>query len=242
MLEGLYSAAAGLTAQSEQLNAIGNDIANVSTSGYQAERMAFADLLYNPVDEAGTETTVGAGARAQVIGRSETQGSIVPTNDPLDVAIEGQGYLQVSLPGGGTALTRNGALQIDAEGSLTDSFGNRVQPPVKIPAGISESDLAIASDGTVSAGDRTLGRIELVTVPAPGHLLDVGDGLLASNAASGEPRAAAAHLQQGALEQSNVDLGREMALMATTERAFQLDSSAIQTESQMMSFANELRT
>ncbi len=100
MLEGLYSAAAGMSAQQEQLDAISNDLANISTTGYQSERVAFSDLLYNAVDEAGTESSIGAGASAQVIGRSQAQGPIQETGDPLDLAIEGEGYFQVKGPGG----------------------------------------------------------------------------------------------------------------------------------------------
>ncbi len=242
VLEGLYSAAAGMAAQSEQLNAIGNDLANASTSGYQAERVAFSDLLYNPVEEAGTVSSVGAGAGARLIGRSEAQGAIKTTGDPLDLAIEGQGYFQVTLAGGKTALTRNGSFGVDAEGAITDGEGNLLDPPVKIPSGVAESEVKIASDGTVSARGRTLGRIQLVTVASPAHLLAAANGSLEANAASGEAKpATSARLQQGALEESNVDLGREMTLMVTTERAFQMDSTAIQTESQMMLIANQLR-
>ncbi len=100
MLEGLYSAAAGMSAQQEQLDAISNDLANASTTGYQSERVAFKDLLYNAVDEAGTESSIGAGASAQVIGRSQSQGPIQETGDPLDLAIEGEGYFQVKSSGG----------------------------------------------------------------------------------------------------------------------------------------------
>ncbi len=242
MLAGLYSAAAGMAAQTDQLNAIGNDLANASTSGYQAQRVAFSDLLYNPVEEAGTVTSVGAGASAQVIGRSEAQGSIKQTGNQLDLAIEGDGYFRVTLPDGQAALTRNGAFSLDAQGSITDGEGNLLDPPLKIPAGVPQSAIKIGTDGTVTANGHTVGRIELVSVPAPQHLLPAGSGMLAANAASGATRAATgARVHQGALEESNVNVGREMTDLVTTERAFQMNSSAIQTESQMMSIANQLR-
>jgi flagellar basal-body rod protein FlgG len=242
MLEGLYSAAAGMSAQQEQLSAIGNDLANLSTSGYQSERVAFSDLLYNPVELAGTSTSVGAGASARVIGASQAQGAIKQTGNPLDVAIEGAGYMQVTLPGGTVALTRNGALGLNAARTLTTAEGDRLAPPITIPAGIPVSAIAIGRDGTVTAEGKTLGQIKLVTVPSPQHLLAAGNGMLSITAASGAARAAgAAQLHQGALEESNVDVAREMALMVTTERSFQMTSSAIQTEGQMMTIANELR-
>jgi flagellar basal-body rod protein FlgG len=242
MLEGLYSAAAGMAAQQEQLNAIGNDLANVSTDGYQSERVAFSDLLYNAVDMGGTETTAGSGAEAQVIGRSQSQGPVQETGNPLDLAIEGEGYFQLKRPDGSTALTRGGAFGVDASGTITNAEGNRLEPLIKLPAGVSASDVKVAPDGTVTAGSSTLGQIKLVTVTSPDHMLANGAGELTPNAASGSPfPASAAKLHQGALEQSNVDMAKEMGMMVATQRNFQLASSAIQDESQMMSIANQLR-
>ncbi len=128
MLEGLYSAAAGMAAQQEQLNAIGNDLANLSTSGYKSERVAFSDLLYNKVDIAGTESTDGSGASASVIGRSQAQGSIQETGDPLDLAIEGPGFFQVRTADGATALTRDGNFGVDASGSSSTPRATACSP------------------------------------------------------------------------------------------------------------------
>jgi flagellar basal-body rod protein FlgG len=243
MLEGLYSAAAGMAAQQQQLDAISNDLANLSTSGYKAERVAFSDLLYNPVEEAGTATTAGAGSSSQVIGRNETQGPVKQTGRPLDLAIEGDGYFQVTLPSGKSALTRNGALAVDGSGSIVTGEGDRLVPPIKLPAGVSASDLQIATDGTVSTGTTKLGQIQLVTVDSPDHLLADGSGQLTPTTESGAPHAAStARVHQGELEESNVDMAKEMALMITTQRNFQMTSTAIQNESQMMSIANQLRT
>jgi flagellar basal-body rod protein FlgG len=242
MLEGLYSAAAGMSAQQQQLDAIGNDLANLSTTGYKAERMAFGDLLYNTVSVAGTDTTAGAGARSQLLGRSAAQGAIRETGDPLDLAIEGEGYFQITLPSGQTALTRDGAFAVDASGTLVNGQGARLTPPIKLPGGVSPHEVRIAPDGAVTAGARKLGQIQLVTVPAPDRLLAQGPGGLLPTGESGAPQpASAARIHQGALEESNVDMGREMASMISTQRNYQLASSAIQTESQMMSIANQLR-
>ncbi len=243
MLEGLYSAAAGMSAQQEQLDAISNDLANLSTTGYKSERVAFSDLLYNTINVAGTSTSDGAGASARVIGRSESQGSLQETGDPLDLAIEGEGFFQVTLPNGQLALTRNGTFGVDASGSIVTSQGDRLAPPIKLPAGVSPSEVSIAPDGTVTAGKHALGKIKLVTVTSPEHLLADGSGELIPSAASGKPHAATnAVIRQGALESSNVNIASDMALMATTQRNYQLTSTAIQTESQMMSIANQLRT
>jgi flagellar basal-body rod protein FlgG len=244
MLEGLYSAAAGMSAQQEQLDAVSNDLANISTTGYQSERVAFSDLLYNAVDEAGTESSIGAGARAQVIGRSHAQGPIQETGDPLDLAIEGEGYFQVKSSGGQPALTRDGSFGVDADGTIVDAEGNSLEPPIKLPPGVAPGEVKIGTDGSVTAGKRTLGQIKLFTVPAPDQLLAGGGGTLTPTTASGaiQPVAGdAAKIHQGVLEGSNVDMSKEMALMVSTQRAYQMSSSAIQTESQMMSIANQLR-
>jgi flagellar basal-body rod protein FlgG len=241
MLEGLYSAAAGMAAQQTQLDAISNDLANLSTDGYKSERVAFSDLLYNDVDIAGTDTTTGAGAKAEVVGRNEAQGSIDDTGSPLDIAIEGDGYLQVTRSDGQHALTRDGALSVGADGSLSSSDGDRLYPPIKLPAGVKAEEISISSDGTVSAHGKKLGQIKLVTVTAPQHLLSEGSSLLVATKQSGAVHAAKGQIRQGALEESNVDIGNDMAAMVATERSYQLASTAIQTESQMMTIANQLR-
>jgi flagellar basal-body rod protein FlgG len=241
MLEGLYSAAAGMSAQQEQLNAIGNDLANLSTSGYKSERVAFSDLLYDPVNMAGTVTTAGDGAKATLIGRGETQGAITETGNPLDLAIEGSGYFEVKRPNGQTVLTRNGNFGVDATGTIVNQEGNRLTPPIKLPPGVSPSEVSISTDGAVTIGTRTLGQIKLVSVTAPEHMLADGSSDLIPTTASGAPHPATGRIHQGALEASNVNMAGEMALMVSTQRAFQMNSTSIQTDSQMMSIANQLR-
>jgi flagellar basal-body rod protein FlgG len=231
-----------MAAQQEQLDAISNDLANLSTSGYKSERVAFSDLLYNPIKVAGTETTAGAGASAKVIGRSEAQGSIQETGNPLDLAIEGEGYFEVTRANGQKALTRDGTFGVDANGSIVNSEGNQLSPPIKLPAGVAASEVSIGPDGTVTAGTRKLGQIKLVTVTSPEHLLADGGGEFTPTANSGGPHPATGKVRQGALEASNVNIASEMALMVSTQRDYQLTSTAIQDESQMMSIANQLRT
>ncbi len=121
MLEGLYSAAAGMEAQQEQLDALSNDISNMSTPGYQATRVGFHDLLYSSAGVGGSGTTVatGAGSAADIIGRSQVEGALQPTGRALDVAVVGEGYIEVRRPDGTMGLTRNGALQVDGQGRLT---------------------------------------------------------------------------------------------------------------------------
>jgi flagellar basal-body rod protein FlgG len=239
----MYAAASGMDAQQQQLDAIGNDLANGSTTGYKSERVGFRDLLYNEINEAGTSTTAGAGAAAEVMGRNQSQGAIQTTGDPLDLAIEGNGYFTVKRADGTIALTRDGSFETDATGQLVTAEGDIVQPPITVPKGISPSNLSIGPDGTVTAGTKQLGKIGLVTVPAPDKLLADGGSLFSVTASSGPTSAASgASIHQGALEGSNVDVATEMVRMVTTQRSYQLESSAIQTESQMLSIANELRS
>ncbi len=243
MLEGLYAAAAGMAAQQEQLNAVSNDLANVNTDGYKAERVGFQDLLYNQVNQAGTTTTVGAGAAAHVIGRDEAQGALQQTGQPLDLAIQGEGYFQLKTPSGQTALTRDGAFTVDGQGHIVSSDGSLLEPPITLPAKVSPGEVHIASDGTVTAGKQTLGQIKLVTVPAPEHLLANGLGGFTTTPASGTPTAlSGGSMQQGALEGSNVDMASEMVSMLGAQRSYQLASSAIQTQNQMLGIANQLRS
>jgi flagellar basal-body rod protein FlgG len=245
MVEGLYSAAAGMEAQQQQLDAIANDLSNMSTPGYQSEKVGFQDLLYTPEGASNGSPNVssGTGASASVIGRSQLQGAIQQTGQPLDVAIAGPGYLEVRRPDGTIGLTRNGTLQLNAQGQLTTTLGMPVQPPITVPRGTNPSDVHIGPDGSVSVGSRTLGRISIVTVPAPDRLLGDGGSVYSVTAASGATRpATGATLQQGALEASNVDVAREMAEMVTAQRSYDLASRAVQYQDQLMQIANQLRS
>lgn len=244
MFEGMYAAASGMAAQQQQLDAIGSDLANSSTTGYKSERVGFRDLLYNQLDVAGTSTATGAGAAAEVIGRNQSEGAIQSTGNPLDLAIEGNGYFTVRRPDGSVALTRDGAFELDAKGRITTAEGDLLDPPITLPAGVSPGDVTIGPDGTVTGPKgRALGRIALVTVASPDHLLADGASLFSATAASGPMRPLRGTvIHQGALESSNVDVGSEMVQMMSAQRSYQLESTAIQTEDQMLSIANQLRS
>lgn len=241
MLAGLYASASGMSAQQQQLDAISNNIANVSTNGYHAEQVAFDDLLYNGIKEAGTETRAGAGAEARMIGSSEAAGALRQTGQPLDLALNGPGYFEVKQAGGKTVLTRDGSFATDANGRLVNAEGGLVQPPITLPKGVSPQQVTIAPNGVVRAGARTLGKIAIVEVAAPNGLLAAGGGQFTSTAASGPPRPAkGTTVIQGSLEGSNVDLGNEMASMMSSERTYAMNSTAVQVQGQMMSIANQL--
>jgi flagellar basal-body rod protein FlgG len=238
MLNGLYSAAAGMAAQQERMDVLANDIANVNTTGYKSARIGFRELILN--SEGGVR--VGAGAALVSLGRSQAQGALVESGDPLNVAIDGPGFFQVRRSDGSLGLTRSGDFRLDQDGSLVTASGDRLVPPVVVPRGVSPSDISISAQGVVSAGGRRLGQLVVCDVPARAGLLPAGDGILLPTAASGAPRALqSAGLRQGFVEGSNVDLGTAMTSVIDAQRNFQLDSRVIQTQDQLMEIANGIR-
>ena len=241
MLEGLYSAASGMEAQQQQFDAISNDIANVDTPGYQSTMVGFHDLLYSNGSYGSTVPT-GAGSAAQILGHDQSQGAIDQTGQPLDVAVQGEGFIEVRRYDGSIGLTRNGHLELNAKRQLTNQRGMLVQPPITIPAGVRTDQVTIAADGTVAAAGKKVGKISLVTVPAPNGLVADGDSVFTATAASGAIKTAKnTTLQQGALEGSNVDMGAEMAKMMTAQKQYQMSSEAVQYQQQMLTIANQIK-
>jgi flagellar basal-body rod protein FlgG len=243
MLEGLYSAASGLMAQQLRLDTVASDIANVNTVGYKRVRVSFHDLAYQaPAQGGGRGIETGSGAAAQVMGRSFAQGALRRSDNPLDLGIEGPGFLRVRTAAGQEALTRDGALKLSAEGELVTATGLRLVPPVTLPRGTQAEDVRIGRTGQVTtAAGRELGRIELVDVPAPDGLIAAGDNLYLPSAASGAVRGASGALVQGTLEQSNVDLADAMVDMMNAQKSFALASQAVRTQDQAMEIANGLK-
>ena len=238
MLNGLYSAAAGLIAQQTRMDALVNDISNVNTTGYKQLRLGFRDLVYNV--ESGMR--VGAGAALVDGGREFQPGAFQQSDNPLSVAIAGPGFFQVRMADGRTALTRSGDFRVDASGAIVTGTGERLIPPITVPRNTPSDTISIAADGTVKAGTETVGRIRLVNVASPDRLQPVGNSLFVPTAQSGAPRAAVgATMQQGFLEASNVDLAGAMVNVIDAQRSFQFDSKVIQTQDQLMQIANEIR-
>jgi flagellar basal-body rod protein FlgG len=244
MLQGLYAAASGMEAQQTQLNGISNDLSNADTPGYQSVDVGFEDLLYSSGGvSSGSQVATGAGAGASIVGRDTTEGALTDTGRPLDVGIEGNAYLQVRLPNGQTALTRDGALQTNNKGQLTDSSGDPLVPTVTIPTGTDPANVKITPNGTVSLAGQTLGKITLMTVPASGQLLAGGNSTFTVTAASGAAKPdTTASLHQGYLEGSNVDMAKAMAGMMNAQQSYDMDSQAVQYQSQMLQIANQLRS
>ena len=242
MLEGMYTAAAGMAAQQERLAALSNDLANVNTTGYKRVRVAFRDLVYTPAGPgAAPGIQEGAGAAAKSVGRGAAQGALKRTDRRLDVALDGPGFIRVTDPNGAQVLTRDGALQIDNQGRLVTNQGHLTG--VTLPRGTAESDVNIAEDGTVSAGGRNVGSLDLVTVRANDGLAANGDNTFSLTAASGPAAGGGGDVRvsQGALEMSNVDVGDAMADMIEAQRSFELASRAIRMHDQLLEIANGVK-
>jgi flagellar basal-body rod protein FlgG len=244
MLEGLHSAAAGMAAQQQRLDAVANDLANANTTGYKHQRVGFRDLVYDQTGRSSAQgVRTGSGAAAVDAGRAFSQGTLQRTDRTLDVAIQGEGFLRVRLPDGRDALTRDGGLHIDGNRRLTTSTGALVQPAVTVPEGVGEDQVSIGPDGTVLAAGNRIGRLDVVTVRSEAGLLSVGNNAFVTTAAYGAAIAAprATTLTQGALESSNTDMAEAMVSMIESQRAYQLTSKAISTADEMMGIANQVK-
>lgn len=247
MLDGLYSAATGMIGQQGRIDAISNDLANTSTVGYKKLKFHFGDLLYQQMGDnramaRGSE--VGAGVRGQIMGRSMTQGTVERTEQPFDLALNGEGFFQVRTADGQIGLTRDGSFEPDAQGRLVNSSGQLLTPEVRIPAGMDVGSIKIDAEGVVRGADgRQVGRIQPVTVGAPDQMQSIGDNLFAPTAASGPLRAAPAGTQvvQGALEGSNVDVSQSFADLIESQRAYELSSRAVRTWDELLQTANQIR-
>jgi len=245
VLEGMYTAAAGMAAQQTRLDAVSADLANVDTTGYKSARVAFRDLVYDSAQGFGADKSVeiGAGSAATSIGRSSAQGAMKSTGRSLDVALNGQGFIQVKLSDGTKALTRDGNLQVTADGRLALHSGQLLEPAIKVPQGANTDAIDIRTDGTVSLAGKALGQIKIVDVPAPAALKGGPDNTFVATKGSGAIRAASTSttLTQRTLEASNVDEAQAMTDMIEAQRAFQLASKAITTQDQVQEIANQVK-
>lgn len=235
MIEGMYTAAAGMAAQQRATEALANDIANLSTPGYKAVKVRFRDLL----EERGAPgVTSGAGATADVSGRAWTQGTLYDTERPLDLAIDGPGFFTVRRADGGAALTRNGSFQLDGRGRLATSDGDLVLPGVTVPRGTDVTQLRIDAEGTARLGGTVVGRADVVDVPVRDALRAAGGGLFEAGAASGDPRpATGARVQQARLEASNASVLQ----LVGGQRTFQFLARVIKVQDEVLATANRIR-
>lgn len=260
MMKSLWIAKTGLTAQQAQLDVISNNLANVATSGFKRSRAVFEDLMYQTSRPAGAQSSqqtqvasgmqVGTGVRPVATERLFTQGNLQQTSNPKDFAIQGGGFFQVLMPDGSAAYTRDGSLQVNAEGQLVTASGYPIQPAVTLPA--NSTNMTIGSDGTItiqaagSTQQTQVGTLQLAQFNNPAGLDSRGENLYTETPSSGAPNMVtpgtngAGVLLQGYVETSNVNVVEELVNMIQTQRAYEINSKAINTADQMLQRLGQL--
>lgn len=260
-MRALWTAASGMIAQQTNVDVISNNLANVNTTGYKKSRVDFQDLIYQNLRDPGapsgqgvqlpTGLQLGHGVRPVATQKIFTQGSYQQTGNALDIVIEGNGFLQVTLPDGSVAYTRDGSLKKDGEGRIVTSEGYLLEPQITIPE--NALSLTISSDGIVSVTTpgtsvpQEIGQIELASFVNPAGLNSIGRNLFTETAASGAPvtgvpgEEGLGTITQYYLEMSNVQVVEEMVNMIVAQRAYETNSKAIQASDEMLQQANNLR-
>lgn len=261
-MKALQIAATGMSAQQMRVDVISNNLANMTTTGYNARRADFADLHYQQLARPGSVTAadgtmlptgvqLGLGVRPSAISVVLAQGSLTQTNGDLDIAIEGRGYLEVTMPGGGSGYTRDGALKRTGDGLIVNSEGYQVVPGITIPS--DARSLAINADGEVYAyfADRVepelLGQMSLIGFTNEKGLEAIGSNLFLETEASGPPLQGTpgidglGTLRQGYLEESSVDAVREVTELIKAQRGYELNAKVITAADQMLSATTQVR-
>jgi len=261
MIRGLYTAAAGMTAQQQNIDVISNNIANVNTNGFKQDRAEFQDLMYQSLNYTAGATSAntnnptgidtGLGVRVSGIQKNFLQGSINETGNTYDIAIQGNGFFQITTPDGDTAYSRNGAFKLDSEGTIVNASGYTLEPEITVPSDL--INISIAQDGTVTGQDAstgettTLGQITLVNFINTAGLSPQGSNLYLATDISGDPieetpgENGMGSIQQGMLEGSNVQLVTEMVNLITAQRGYEANSKAINTTDSMLQTVNALK-
>lgn len=261
MIRALFTAATGMEAEQTKIDNIAHNMANVNTAGFKRGRVDFQDLLYETIkmpgltaflgSEVPTGIQIGQGTRVVAISKIHSQGGFHETQNELDLAVEGDGLFQITLPDGTIAYTRSGSFKINSTGTIVNSDGYAMDPAVTIPDDTLR--INIGSDGTISvltAGTETpteVGNIELVKFINPSGLRAVGRNLFLPTQASGTPtpgtpgETGLGTIAQGFLENSNVNIAEEMINMIIAQRAYETNSKVIQTANDMLQTANQLR-
>ncbi|MCE5231797.1 MAG: flagellar basal-body rod protein FlgG [Mizugakiibacter sp.] len=259
MFSALWIAKTGLDAQQTRMAVTSNNLANVNTTGFKRSRAEFEDLLYQDVRQAGGQTSeqtqspsglmLGTGVRVVGTEKLFTQGNLVQTGNSLDVAIQGRGFLQVQMPDGSVAYSRDGSLHLDAQGQIVTAEGYPLQPSITLPT--NAQSITIGADGTVTAqvpgqaAPIQVGTLQLADFANPAGLEPRGQNLYVETASSGTPQTGTPGLNglgtlaQGSLETSNVNVVEELVNMIETQRAYEMNSKAISASDQMLQFINQ---
>jgi flagellar basal-body rod protein FlgG len=260
MMRSLWVAKSGMEAQQTQLDHISHNLANSSTNGYKQSHAVFEDLIYQNLRQSGANSSeqtqlptglqVGLGVRPVATARQFTQGNLQQTSNNLDVAIQGKGFFQITMPDGSTGYTRDGSFQLDSQGQLVTNNGYVLQPGITVPS--TATNVTIGNDGTITATmpgqvqPATLGQLQLATFINPAGLDPKGQNIFAETTASGQPQTGTptsnglGSVSQGFVETSNVNVVEELVSMIQTQRAYELNSKAIQTSDQMLQKLGQL--
>ena len=252
----LWAAKTGLDAQNTRMAVISNNLANTSTTGFKAGRAAFQDLMYQNIRQVGAQSTqntqyttgltLGTGVHIVGTEKDYTQGSVLQTSNSLDMSVNGRGFLQITMPDGTVAYTRDGSFTLDNQGNVVTASGYPLQPAINIPSGT--QSVTVGADGvvTVTSASNTkgtqVGQIQLADFINTEGLQPTGNNLLVESAASGSPQVGTAgtnglgSLQQGTLETSNVNSVTELVSMIECQRAYEMNSKAISTTDQMLQY------
>jgi flagellar basal-body rod protein FlgG len=254
----MWVAKTGLDAQQTRMNVISNNLANVNTTGFKRDRAVFEDLLYQNIRQAGGQTgattqaptglMLGTGVRIVATEKLHIQGNMVNSQNPLDLAIAGDGHFQILQANGTLAYTRDGNFKVSATGQVVTAAGSPLQPAITIPA--TASSVTFGRDGTVSVelstgGQQVLGRVQLARFMNPAGLQSLGQNLMKETPASGAAQVlipgvnGAGSLMQGTLEASNVNVVEEMVNMIETQRAYEINSKAIAAVDGMLKYLNQ---
>jgi flagellar basal-body rod protein FlgG len=261
MMRALWTAATGMSVQQSNLDVISNNIANANTNGYQQSRADFQDLMYQTLrlqgskNEAGNQVPtgiqIGLGATLAAVQKVFIQGDLSQTGNQLDMAIEGNGFIEIDLPSGDKAYTRAGSFKTDSQGRICTSDGYLLDPNITIPQ--NATSVSVASDGTVSAqisgqvAPQQIGNILLYTFPNLGGLSATGKNLYQETEASGNPVSGTpgtnglGTIQQGYLEMSNVNIMTEMVNLIIGQRAYEANTKVIQSADEMLQMANNVK-
>lgn len=261
MMRSLNTAASGMVVQQRNLDTIANNLANVNTTGFKAQRAEFQDLMYQTVRASGAANSgaaqqpsalqVGLGSQFVASSGNFSQGAVQQTGNQTDLAITGDGFFKVEMPDGTNAYTRDGSFKINATGELVTSDGYAISPSISIPNGATA--VFVSANGTVSAKvpgqdePQELGTLTITVFPNASGLTRIGQNLFSAGGASGtgEDRTpgqeGAGQIVQGALESSNVEIVFEMVRMITAQRAYEINSKAIQTSDDMLGVLNALK-
>lgn len=261
MIRSLWIAKTGLESQQTNMDVISNNLANVNTTGFKRSRAMFEDLMYQTIRQPGAQVgaanqlpsglQIGTGVRTVATERIHSQGNLKETGNDMDIAIQGKGFLQVEMPDGTFAYTRDGSLQVDQNGQLVTAGGYPIQPPINIPD--NALTVSIGRDGTVSVTQPgatginvEIGQLQLNTFINPTGLQSTGENLYVETDASGPANLAQPGLDGAGLvlqkytETSNVNVAEELVNMITTQRAYEMNSKAVQTSDQMLARLTQL--